>query len=71
MVSKVTDHPVVPLRMIYNKIISKKHIHYPQLLGTSYKFSEIISYFKEICHFYAQGKTIMLTLYQNLLEIMP
>ena len=64
MVSRVTGHPVVPFRMIYNNIISKKHIHYPQLLGTSYKFSEIISYFKEIIF-------IMLTLYQNLLEIMP
>ena len=31
----------------------------------------MISYFKEIFHFYAQGKTIMLTLYQNLLENMP
>ena len=51
MVSRVTGHPVVPSRMIYSNIISKKHIHYPQLLGTSYKFSEIIS-------FYAQGKTI-------------
>ena len=57
--------------MIYNKIISKKHIHYPQLLGASYKFSEIISYFIETSHFYAQGKTVMLTFYQNMLEIMP
>ena len=31
----------------------KKHIHYPQLLGTFYKFSEIISLKKS-----AQGKTI-------------
>ena len=69
MVPRVTGHPVVPFRMIYNKIISKKHIHYPQLLVTTYKFSEIISYVKEICHFYAQGKTTMLTLYQKLLEI--
>ena len=49
MVSRVTGHPVVPSRMIYNNVISKMHSHYPQLLGTSYK---------EICHFYAQGKTI-------------
>ena len=45
---------VVPYRKIYNKIISKQHIHYPQLLGTSYTFSGIISYFKKICHFYAR-----------------
>ena len=47
MVLRVTGHPVVPFRMIYNKIVSNKHIHYPQLLGTFYKFSEIISYFLE------------------------
>ena len=57
LVSSVTGHPVVPSRMIYNNIISKKHSHYPQLLGTSYKVSVIIS-LKKFCHFYAQGKTI-------------
>ena len=67
---KVTSHPVVQFIMIYNKIISRKHIHYAQLLGAPCKFSEMLLYFKEICHFYAEWK-IMLTLYQNLLEIMP
>ena len=54
---------MVPFRMIYNNIISKKHIHYPQLLGTSYKFSEIIS-LKKFAIFMRKGKQyIMLALY--------
>ena len=55
MVSRVTGHPVVPSRMIYNNIISKKHSHYPQLLGTSYKVSEIIS-LKKFAIFMRKGK---------------
>ena len=52
---------MVPFRMIYNNIISKTHIHYPQLLGTSYKFSEIIS-LKKFAIFMCNGKRyIMLT----------
>ena len=71
MFSRVTGYPVVPFRMIYNNIISKKHIHYPQLLGTSYKFSEIIS-LKKFAIFMRKGKQyIMLTLYKKLLEMMP
>ena len=70
MVSRVTGHPVVPSRMIYINIISKKHSHYPQLLGTSYKVSEIIS-LKKFAIFMRKGKQyIMLTLYQHLLEMM-
>ena len=70
MVSRVTGHPVVPSRMIYSNIISKKHSHYPQLLGTSYKVSEIIS-LKKFAIFMRKGKQyIMLTLYKHLLEMM-
>ena len=66
----ITGHPVVPFRMIYNNIISKKHIHYPQLLDTSYKFSEIIS-LKKLAIFMRKGKQyIMLTLCKHLLEMM-
>ena len=41
MVSRVTGHAVVLFRMIYNNIICKKHSHYPQLLGTSYKVQKL------------------------------
>ena len=69
MVSRVTGHPVVPSRMIYSNIISKTHSH-PQLLGTSYKVSEIIS-LKKFAIFMHKGKQyIMLTLYKYLLEMM-
>ena len=71
MVSRVTGHPVVPFRMIYNNIISRKHSRYPQLLGTSYTFSGIIS-LKTLAIFMRKGKQyIMLPLYKNLLEMMP
>ena len=69
MVSRVTGHPVVPSRMIYNNIISKKRSHYQQLLGTSYKVSEIIS-LNKFAIFMRNGKQyIMLTLYKYLLEM--
>ena len=60
MVLRVTGHRLVPSRMIYNNIISKKHIHYPQLLGTSYKFSEIIS-LKKFAIFMIKGKQVTST----------
>ena len=70
MVSRVTGHPVVPSRMIYSNIISKKYSHYPQLLGTSYKVSEIIS-LQKFANFMRKGKQhTMLTLYKHLLEMM-
>ena len=70
MVSRVIGHPVVPSGMIYSNIISNKHSHYPKLLGTSYKVSEIIS-LKKFAIFMRKGKQyIMLTLYKHLLEMM-
>ena len=70
MVSSVTGHPVVPSRIIYNNIISKKHSHYPQLFGTSHKVSVIISS-KKFAIFMRKGKQyIVLTLYKHLLEMM-
>ena len=61
---------ILPSRMIYSNIISKTHSHYPQLLGISYKVSEIIS-LKKFAIFMRKGKQyIMLTLYKHLLEMM-
>ena len=57
MVSRVTGHPVVPSRMIYSNIISKKHSPLSTIIR--YILQSFRNYiFKEICHFYAQGKTI-------------
>ena len=64
-------HHVVPFRMIYKNILSKKHVHYPELLGTSYKFSEIISLKKLAIIMRKRKQYIMLTLYKNLLEMVP